>query len=45
LLQRGPLSECCTFISYDGVNAISSLKHLDRMKDEIVLEYEEKADS
>jgi hypothetical protein len=45
LLERGPLSRSCTFISYDSVNAISGLKHLDVMKDDIVMEYEEKADT
>ena len=45
LLERGPLSKSCTFISYDSVNAISSIKHLDVMKDDIVMKYEEKADA
>lgn len=44
-LERGPLSKSCTFISYDSVNAISGIKHLDVMKDDIVMKYEEKVDA
>jgi len=45
LLERGPLSESCTFISYESVEAIRSLKHLDRMNDSIVADYEEPAET
>jgi hypothetical protein len=45
LLERGPLSESCTFISYESINAISSLKHLTHMNDGIIKEYEEKAEA
>jgi hypothetical protein len=45
LLERAPLSKSCTFISYESVDAIRSLKHLDRMNDSIVEEYEEPAET
>lgn len=45
LLERGPLSGSCTYISYDSVNAIRGLKHLGVMTDNIVAEYEERADA
>jgi hypothetical protein len=45
LLERGPLSKSCTFISYDSVNAISGMQHLDLMRDDIVMRYEEKVDA
>ncbi len=44
LLDRGPLSRSCTFISYESVNAISSLEHLAHTNDSIIAEYEEKAE-
>jgi hypothetical protein len=44
LLERGPLTASCTFISYESVDAIRSLKHLDRMNDGIVADYEERAE-
>jgi len=44
LLDRGPLSRICTFISYESVDAICSLKHLAHMDDNIIAEYEEKAE-
>jgi len=44
LLDRGPLSRSCTFISYDSVDAIRSLKHLAHTNDTILAEYEEKAE-
>ncbi len=45
LLERGPLSQSCTFISYDSVYAISSLEHLPHTSEGIITEYEEKADA
>ena len=44
LLERGPLSRSCTFISYDNVTEISKLEHLAFMNDGIIAEYEEKAE-
>jgi hypothetical protein len=44
LLERGPLSRSCTFISYDSVDAIRSIGHLAHVNDSIIAEYEEKAE-
>jgi len=45
LLDRGPLSGSCTFISYDSVNGIRSLEYLAHTNDSIINEYEEVAGS
>ena len=44
LLDRGPLSESCTFISYDSLHDIMKLKHLHLMSHDIMDEYAEPAD-
>lgn len=44
LLDRGPLSQSCTFIAYDSVDAIRSISHLAHTSHSIIAEYEEKAD-
>jgi hypothetical protein len=44
LLDRGPLSHSCTFISYDSVNEIRNIGHLEHTNDSIIAEYEEKAE-
>lgn len=44
LLDRGPLADSCTFISYDSVNEINGLQHLAHTNDSIIAEYEERAD-
>lgn len=41
LLDRGPLYESCTYLSYESVEEISSLKHLEFMVDAIIEQYEE----
>lgn len=41
LLDRGPLSRSCTFISYQSVDAMNSLEHLAHTNDSIIGEYEE----
>ena len=43
LLDRGPLSRSCTFLSYDSANAIRDLKHLAHTSDSIIAVYEESA--
>lgn len=43
LLDRGPLSNTCTFVSYESVDAISELKHLAHTSGTAFAEYEEKA--
>ncbi|HEV2578797.1 MAG TPA: hypothetical protein VGU25_16455 [Acidobacteriaceae bacterium] len=45
LLERGPLSKSCTFISYESVGLIASMEHLAHMNDSIVEEYQEVAGS
>jgi hypothetical protein len=44
LLNSRPLSETCTFISYESVSAIRNLEHLAHVNDTIIKEYEEFAD-
>jgi hypothetical protein len=44
LLERGPLAECCTFISYDNLQYLSQLPHLSYTSDRILDEYEEEAE-
>ncbi len=43
LLDRGPLYEKCTFLSYDSVNSLGGTPHLGHMSDSIIEEYEELA--
>lgn len=43
LLENAPLSERCSFLSYDDIDSISQLQHLDRMRDEILDDYAEMA--
>jgi hypothetical protein len=45
LLERGPLSESCTFISYESVDMIRGLKHLAYTNDGIIADYEERPDT
>lgn len=44
LLDRGPLYETCTFVSYEAVEALFSTPHLAHMSDTIIEEYEEFAE-
>jgi hypothetical protein len=44
LLERGPLSRSCTFISYDNVDEICRLEHLAYMNDGVLAGYEERAE-
>jgi hypothetical protein len=44
LLDRRPLFESCTFISYESVSAIGSIEHLAHINDTIIKEYEEQAE-
>jgi hypothetical protein len=43
LLDRGPLSNSCTFVSYESVDAIGALKHLAHTSGTVFAEYEERA--
>jgi hypothetical protein len=45
LLDRGPLSHSCTFLSYESVDAIRGLEHLPHTNDSIIAEYEEEAEA
>jgi len=44
LLEEGPLSERCTFLSYDGVEELAKLKHLAHLSDSVLDEYTEEAE-
>ena len=44
LLERGPLSECCTYLSYDSVQTLGAVKHLSYLSDSVLEEYEEEAE-
>ncbi len=44
LLDRGPLYEQCSFLSYDSISSLAEMKHLFHMRDTIVDEYEEFAE-
>lgn len=41
LLEKGPLSESCSYISYSNLKELSKQKHLDRMTDAVVNDYAE----
>ncbi len=43
LLDRGPLSRSCTFISYENVSVIRNIGHLAHTSDSVLSDYEEKA--
>jgi hypothetical protein len=40
LLDRGPLYESCTYLSYDSVARLGDIPHLSHMSDSIIEEYE-----
>lgn len=44
LLDRGPLSESCTYITYDSVRQLAQHPHLGHMSDSVLEEYEEEAE-
>ena len=44
LLERGALSELCTFISYESVQEVAELEHLSHLSDSVWEEYEEEAE-
>ena len=45
LLDKGPLSEICTFISYDSLRELSKDRHIQHMSDSVLDEYAEEPDS
>ena len=44
LLERAPLSECCTFISYDKLEDLGHERHLSHLSDTVIDEYAEEAE-
>jgi hypothetical protein len=44
LLERGPLSESCTYLSYDSVRELAGQPHLAHLSDTVLDEYEEEAE-
>lgn len=44
LLDRGPLYERCSFLSYESVDSLAEAPHLSHMSDTIIGEYEESAE-
>lgn len=43
LLEGRALAEMCTFLSYDSIKAIGDSKHLEYLSDDVIEDYEEKA--
>lgn len=44
LLDRAPLSECCTYIPYSKVEQLAKEKHLGHLSDSVLNEYAEEAE-
>lgn len=44
LLEKGPLSESCTFLSYDSVRELAKERHLAHLSDSVLEEYAEDAE-
>lgn len=44
LLEKGPLSEICTFISYESIRELIQEKHLTHLSDTVLEEFTEEAD-
>lgn len=44
LLDKGPLSESCTYLSYESVREVNALKHLAHLSDRVLDEYAEQAE-
>jgi len=44
LLEKGPLAESCTFISYESIEELGKEKRLEHMKDSVLENYEEFAE-
>lgn len=43
LLEKGPLADSCTYLSYDSVRELSAQKHLAHLSDTVLDEYAEEA--
>jgi hypothetical protein len=44
LLERGPLAESCTYLSYDSLRELAHQKHLSHLSDTVLDEYAEEAE-
>lgn len=44
LLEKGPLAENCTYLSYDSLHELAAQKHLAHMSDTVLDEYGEEAE-
>ena len=44
LLDRAPLAESCTYLSYDALREIAQLKHLEHISDDVLDDYSEEAE-
>ncbi len=44
LLDKGPLSELCSYLTYESINQIRDLPHLSRMLDSVIEDYEDYAE-
>lgn len=44
LLERGPLAESCTYISYDSLRELAAQRHLAHLSDSVLDEYAEEAE-
>lgn len=40
-LEKGPLADYCTLITYDSLEELARLPHLNRLRDEVIEDYEE----
>jgi hypothetical protein len=44
LLEKGPLANSCTFISYESLYELAKQKHLTHLSDSVLEDYEEIAE-
>lgn len=44
LLERGPLYEQCSYLSYGSIDSLAETRHLSHMSDTIIVEYEDSAE-
>ena len=43
-LQKGPLADNCTYLSYDSLRELATQKHLSHLSDTVLDEYAEEAE-
>jgi hypothetical protein len=44
LLEKGPLADSCTYLSYDSLRELGAQKHLSHLSDTVLDEYAEEAE-